>query len=282
MPELPEVETIVRRLREILPGKKFNQVNVFKDKSFAGDHRELVGLKIREVSRRAKLIRIHLSNDLNLLTHLKMTGQLIYLDDDVRVGGGHPSADWVRGLPSNHTRIHYRFSDGSELFYNDMRIFGWMRLLTDELVNDEYVKLAPDITDPAVTSNYLYSIFQKRKVPIKQAIMNNQIVCGIGNIYASDALNLAKISPLRPAKSLSKKEVTRLLKFCRQVINRGIKLGGTTFDGKYVGVDGMAGGYQNELKAYGREGEKCFNCGGKIIKIKLGGRGTYYCDNCQR
>ena len=111
--------------------------------------------------------------------------------------------------------------------------------------------------------------------------MDSSLVGGVGNIYAADALNKAKISPFRPAKSLSKKETSRLLAAARSVIERAIELGGTTFDGHYVNVDGLAGGYQGEALVYGREGEACKNCGAKIQKKKLGGRGTYFCANCQ-
>jgi formamidopyrimidine-DNA glycosylase len=111
--------------------------------------------------------------------------------------------------------------------------------------------------------------------------MDNNVVCGVGNIYACDALNVAQISPFRPAKSLSLEEVQALTQAMKQVIAEGIELGGTTFDGKYVDISGFAGGYQHRLRVYGREGEMCPQCGGKIIKQKLGGRGTYFCSVCQ-
>lgn len=281
MPELPEVETVRRRLQEILPGKVIKNVQVLRAKSFRGQSQQLEGQEIQKITRRAKLIRFHLPNQLNLLTHLKMTGQLIYVDDEQRVGGGHPTADWINDLPSSHTRIIYDFRDGSRLYFNDMRVFGWMQLLTDQEVEEYYDRYGPDVIDENLTVDYLAEKLSNRSIAIKQAIMINQIMAGLGNIYACDALNVAQIDPHRPAQSLSREELKKLLAAARQVVGEGLETGGATYDGKYVHVDGMAGSYQEQMKVYGREGEKCYQCGGEIVKDKIGGRGTYYCSNCQ-
>jgi formamidopyrimidine-DNA glycosylase len=282
MPELPEVETIKRRLQELLPGKKISQVNIFKEKSFGGNIAMIINQEILKVSRKAKILRFHLPNNLNILTHLKMTGQLIYVDGNKRVGGGHPTADFVKELPSAHTRISYLFDNGSRLFFNDQRMFGWMRVLTDQVVEQEFSLYGPDITDEMVTAEYLQQKFKTRSLPIKQAIMDHHIMAGVGNIYACDALNVAQLSPFRPAKSLSFAEIERLSEATKLVINEGIEAGGTTFDGKYVNVDGLTGSYQHGIRVYGREGKECYQCGGLIVKTTLGGRGTYYCSSCQQ
>lgn len=285
MPELPEVETITRRLSQVLPGKVVAAVDVYAQKSFLGKPSQLVNKQIIKVSRRAKMLAIEFgasSRQTHLLTHLKMTGQLIYLAGKERVGGGHPTADWTKALPSKHTRISYHFTDGTALHFNDMRLFGWMKVLNDEQLQDHYKDLGPDINDPSITSTYLFSQFQRRRVPIKQVLMDPSVVCGVGNIYACDALNLARISPFRPANSLTLAEASILLTASQEVIDRGIDLQGTTFDGKYVTVDGMAGGYQEQVLAYGREGLACYNCDSPIQKDKLGGRGTYFCGVCQK
>lgn len=252
-----------------------------KDKSFQGQPDDLSGLEIISLIRRAKILQIQLSNDLHLLTHLKMTGQLIYVDDTHRVGGGHPTADWIRKLPSLHTRIVYTFTDGSHLFFNDQRMFGWMKLVDGDGVSAEFSSYGPDVTDQAVDEHYLIDKFQRRTIAIKQAIMMNEIMAGLGNIYACDALNLAQISPFRPAGSLTEADVARLLAASKQVLHEGIERGGTTFDGAYVDSNGLAGSYQDIARVYGREGEHCLQCGGTIVKTKLGGRGTYYCQQCQ-
>lgn len=281
MPELPEVETIVARLRPLLRHKTIKQIQIFRPKSFHGDPTMVRGRIIADVTRRAKLLRFHLGKGFNLLAHLKMTGQFIYLDDGERVGGGHPSADWTRDLPSSHTRVMFDLDDGTQLFFNDMRVFGWIKVMSDAEVADEYAHLGPDIIDESVTPEYFGNALKQRSIKIKQAIMDNNIVAGVGNIYACDGLNLAKIDPYRPANSLSPKEAQRLLTALKIVISRGIELQGATID-TFSHVDGLAGGYQHEVLVYGREGEACYNCGGLIVKEKIGGRGTYFCRECQR
>jgi formamidopyrimidine-DNA glycosylase len=124
MPELPEVETIVRKLQQVLPGKAISEVFVFHPKTFVGEASLLPKLEVAQVMRRAKIIRIQLSNGFNLIIHLKMTGQLIYVDQGRRLGGGHPTTDWVNDLPSKHTRFSLVFRDRSTLFFNDQRLFG--------------------------------------------------------------------------------------------------------------------------------------------------------------
>lgn len=291
MPELPEVETIVKRLREVVVGKTIDNVLVHRDKSFQGNPTLILNSKISDVSRRAKLIRFHLDNNLNLLVHLKMTGQLIFISNDgsKRIGGGHPTSDWVETLPSKHTRITFHLSETSEnnenreksnLYFNDIRVFGWVKLADQEAVNLEHSKYAPDIHTAEVDENYFHSALSKTARPIKVAIMDSSIVSGVGNIYACDGLNLARINPERSAKSLSKEESSELLKALKHVINLGIEMGGATID-NYRNVDGFSGKYQEVVRVYGREGEKCENCGNIIVKNKLAGRGTYFCANCQ-
>lgn len=281
MPELPEVETIVRKLQAVLPGKELEFVEQLHKKTFQGEPTLVSNQKITRVSRRAKIIQILFENGISVLIHLKMTGQLIYLDETRRVGGGHPTADWVLQLPTKHTRTIFTFTDGSQLYFNDQRLFGWIKVMTASEVQQIFDQLAPDAIDASVTPEYLFPILQRRNQAAKILIMDNTVMCGLGNIYACDALNLAKINPHRTGKSLTMEEVTTLLASAKQILHQGIKSGGTTFDGKYVDVDGMAGTYQSKIRVYGREGKECFNCGGEIVKSRLGGRGTYYCPNCQ-
>lgn len=282
MPELPEVETIKRRLKPLVLGKQFQQIQVLKDKSFRGNPDQILKQKIIDLQRRAKVLRFKFANGSNLLVHLKMTGQLIFVSDQLRVGGGHPSADWVNDLPAKHTRVILNFADNETLFFNDMRIFGWLWLMDDEQAEQELKKYGPDVIDPLVTPFYLHDKFSRKQMPIKQAIMDNSIMAGVGNIYASEALFLAKIHPQRPAKSLTLAELETLHHYLLAVIEASIAVGGTTFDGKYVDVSGFAGGFQHQLKVYGKVDEKCEICGEKIKKVKLGGRSSFYCEKCQR
>jgi formamidopyrimidine-DNA glycosylase len=282
MPELPEVETVRRQLSEVIVEKKFAKVHVLKGKSWNGDIDQVIGQKIVKIERRSKVLFIRLSNEHTLLVHLKMSGQLIYVDGNFRTGGGHPTADWLQELPSSHTRIFFTFTDETKLFFNDQRIFGWIRGVPNEVADRSLEGLAPDVIDPAITAEYLFEKSQRRNIPVKQFIMDNEVVAGVGNIYACDALNLAKISPFRPASSLPMEKIQRLLRSMREVVELGIELGGATSDGKYVNVAGLAGKYQDVMRVYGKKGEKCPNCGAMIMKVKLGGRGTFYCPNCQK
>lgn len=281
MPELPEVETITKRLAPYLESKEIERVEILHPKAFAGDPDMVTEKAVRSVSRRAKMIRIQLDHGLNLLIHLKMTGQLIYVDDQHRVGGGHPTHDWITQLPSTHTRLIIHWTDGSKLFFNDQRMFGWIRLMRDQAMRTEFAKYAVDVTDPDFTLEYFQQFFVKKTLAIKLLILDQAIVAGIGNIYACDALNLAQLSPFRSAKTLSSDEIERLYNAVRAIIQKGIDLGGATTDGKYIDVHGFAGKYQLEARVYDRKGQACLNCGNEIVKATLGGRGTYWCKNCQ-
>lgn len=286
MPELPEVESIRRKLQQILPKRQIRSIEVRRDKSFLAFPDfggEILQRQVLEVRRRAKILQIVLDGERDLLVHLKMTGQLIFIDQDgQRAGGGHPSADWVTELPAKHTRVIFDFSDGSRLFFNDMRVFGWIRSPLKKDVEQEFVNYGPDINDPNLSVTYLLRQASRRGIPIKQFIMDNAVICGVGNIYASESLFQIGLHPARTAREVTKAEMTALLQAMQAIIARATELGGTTFDGKYVGVDGFAGGFQNELKVYGREGLPCLHCGTKIAKLKQGGRGTFFCPSCQK
>lgn len=280
MPELPEVETIARRLIEVILDKQISSIKVLREKSFQGNPTAIIGLRITEVTRKAKVLQFYLSNGLSMLIHLKMTGQLLYQENGKRVGGGHPSDDWVNELPTKHTRVIINFKEGGTLYFNDMRVFGWIKVVDVAGVEQEMAGYAPDIIDPAITPLYLQKVFARRSQPIKLVIMDNTVVAGIGNIYANDALHLAKVSPIRPANSLTESEIEAVYKAAIFVINKGIELGGATID-NYRTVDGLAGGYQDIVRVYQREGEKCSECGTLIIRTKQGGRSTFYCTTCQ-
>ncbi len=287
MPELPEVETIARQLNNFLVGRVICAVKVYRDKNFVGDKEILVGGKIKRIGRVAKMVEIELENaDFIVQVHLKMTGQLIYIErtqsEGKRIVGGHPSADWVNSLPSKHTRIEIVFDDNSALFFNDMRAFGWMRVVSLQLAdNSLQIKKVPDVVDEEFSLDYFEKVLIKNKRPIKIVLLDQQLMGGIGNIYANDALNMAKILPTRKACELTKEEAKKLYEAVRFVINLGIECGGASA-ANYVDTKGLGGTYQNFFLTYKRDGQPCKNCGGKIVKVKLGGRATFYCPNCQK
>ncbi len=283
MPELPEVETIKTRLGEVIIGQTIQSVEVLRQKSFQGDLTALVGATITSVERRAKVLSLELSSGYSLLVHLKMTGQVIVVTDQVRIGGGHPTADWVRDLPSTHTRVVIHFQDPNmTLFFNDQRVFGWLKVVDQNQKKLELAQYGPDINSSNLTADLFWQGLQRSRLPIKVRLMDGSFVAGVGNIYACDALNLAGISPFRRSNTLTKKDASALYLAAVAVIQKGIELHGTTFDGKYVGIDGFAGGYQAEVLVYGRKDQPCKQCGATIQKVKLAGRGTYYCPACQK
>lgn len=286
MPELPEVETVRRKLDTLLRQRSLQHIEVLREKSFLhfpAVQLDITKQRVVEVQRRAKILHIVFDGKRDLLIHLKMTGQLIFIDPaGERSGGGHPTADWVTALPSKHTRVIFSFSDGSKLFFNDQRVFGWIRSPLKQEVNQEFSNYGPDINDPNLSVIYLLRQAKRRSIPIKQFIMDNTVICGVGNIYASESLFRIGLHPATPTKQVTEKQMTKLLQAMQMIIARAIELGGTTFDGKYVGVDGFSGGFQHELQVYGREGQPCLHCSTLILKIKQGGRSTFYCPQCQK
>jgi formamidopyrimidine-DNA glycosylase len=328
VPELPEVETVRRGLSERIVGRKIVSLSFDWQKSFQGDKSKVENYSVERVERRAKTIQIHLSSGYNLLFHLKMTGQLIWRlagpgtqdlglsknrEQKDRVNtpssksqdlnpekvpdffaGGHPDHDWHAILPNKHTRIIFDFDDGSKLFFNDLRKFGWCKVLTDAeiaKIHDDSYGLEPirrlddDSWQAASDFTVEYLMQKASKIPnrnAKQFLLDQTIIAGIGNIYADETLFLAKVSPLRKVKDVTQEEWRNIHKFIISVLEKAIKYGGTT-DSDYVNVDGKKGGMQNHLNVYHLEGRACQNrCGGEIKKIKVGGRGTHYCPNCQK
>ncbi|MBP9781521.1 bifunctional DNA-formamidopyrimidine glycosylase/DNA-(apurinic or apyrimidinic site) lyase [Candidatus Woesebacteria bacterium] len=283
MPELPEVETIARRLAVKLIGRRILFVAVLRSKSWGGQTELVIGQKITVVGRRAKILIIEFDQSLvSILIHLKMTGQLIHVDKHKKkVGGGHPTTDWIDELPGKHTRVILKLDDDSTLYFNDMRVFGWMKVVTEAEKTKELANYGPDIIDSKITDAWFYQQLQKKSQSIKQVIMDSSFIAGVGNIYACDGLHLSGISPTRSAKSLNLKEASRLLEALQTVINLGVELGGATIQ-NYKNVDGLAGKYQLERRAYARENEPCIVCGLPITRIKQGGRSTFYCSHCQK
>lgn len=279
MPELPEVETVARQLAGVLPGKVVKKV--------VGRQVEISGKQIIGVSRKQKIVVIELDSAEVVLVHLKMTGQLIVVPSpsslvpSERIVGGHPTADWVGSLPSKHTRVTIEFTDGSKLFFNDQRKFGWIRLVDSDQWAAVSGKMPPDVVDETFTVEYLAQVLSRSRRAVKLVILDQDKIGGMGNIYANDALNLARINPKTPANQLKTDAVKRLYSAMKTVIAKGIETGGASYS-HFVGIEGVGGHYQDHFLVYGREGEKCKNCEGKIEKSVLGGRGTYFCPRCQQ
>lgn len=283
MPELPEVETVRRQLSKVLKGKETEKIEVLREKSFRGSKENLVQKKVKIVERKAKLLVIVFEGEERVLIHLKMTGQLVWVEKGKkRVGGGHPTSDWVNELPSSHTRVVVYFKGGGKLYFNDMRGFGWMKLVKRNEWKEMEEKMPMDVVDRGFTVEYLKKVLKSSGRVVKLVIMDQKKMGGVGNIYANDGLYLAGVKPDRKAKELRDEEVLKLYQSLVEIMREGIRMGGATAsDEKFVDVYGMGGKYQEKFKVYDRKGEKCRKCGEKIRKIKVGGRGTYFCPVCQ-
>jgi len=293
MPELPEVETVRRDLEKYLVGACFQSIKIINFKNVAPRAaflaKTLKDKKILALRRRGKLLIVDLSlPNKHLLFHLKMTGQLIYRQDSKTLAGGHSlSEDYLTAaiggkLPNKYTRAVFSLDKNRYLYFNDLRKFGYIKLVDDnELADILHNNYGPEPMDKEFTFDYLQELFKKRSAPIKAVILNQKLIAGLGNIYADEALFAAKIRPDRPANSLKKSEVLSLQKACVSIINRAIKARGTTFR-NYVDAKGQKGSFTDYLQVYQRQDQPCFVCNSMIKKIKVVGRGTHYCPKCQK
>lgn len=287
MPELPEVETIKIGLVKLLPGKAVRAVDFDWAKSFpnapADVNKFLVGAKITDVKRRAKVLLIELSSNYSLVIHLKMTGQLVYRGSDVKFGAGHPNESLIGELPDKSTRVTLGFDDGSKLFFNDQRKFGWVRLMpTPEVMNlDFFKKVGPEPLSADFDWKQLRERLQRRKnTSIKAALLDQTVIAGVGNIYADESLWGAKIHPAILVKNLSDAQIKKLYTELVFVLRLAIEKGGST-DKNYVNAEGKKGSYMSFARVFRREGQACPRDGAIVEKSRVAGRGTHTCPVCQ-
>jgi formamidopyrimidine-DNA glycosylase len=293
MPELPEVETLRRELEKAVKGKTIKSAQVKWPKMVlpgtpAEFQKKTKNKKITDISRRAKVLIIALNDGNFLIIHLKLTGQLIFRNkkseirnQKIAIGCGYQKGGVV-GLPNKYTHVIFEFTDGSHLYFNDLRKFGWVRLVSklevDKLLREFGVEpLTKDFT--LAKFKIILKRYPNRK--IKQILMDPSLISGIGNIYADESCFCAKILPMRPAKSLKPLEIKKLFLCIPKILKFAIAKKGTSAD-DYVQLDGRPGGMVPYLKVYGRKGEKCKGCRGVVEKIKLNGRGTHFCRVCQK
>ena len=287
MPELPEVETVRTGLAKLLPGRMVADVWHDWPKSFpnapADVAKFLINAKIKDVRRRAKVLIIGFSSDHSLVIHLKMTGQLVF-EGSARFAAGHPNDSLIGKLPDKSTRVVIDFKDGSKLFFNDQRKFGWMRLLpTLELPEIDFLKkIGPEpLEDDFTVKDFIERLMTRRNSTVKAVLLDQTVIAGVGNIYGDESLFLAKIHPARRVGNISRTKLVALYNDLRQVLNAAIENGGST-DRNYVNAEGQKGSYINMAQVFRREGQPCPRCGTEIIKIRVAGRGTHLCPNCQK
>jgi formamidopyrimidine-DNA glycosylase len=272
MPELPEVETVRRRLEPVLTGRRFDRVEISDPRlvrPFEPDEvaAELQGERVATVERRGKYLIVRFETGRVLLIHLRMTGSLRH------------SANGLEDDP--HRRALVQLDDGSDVAYRDVRRFGtWLLLEPGQL--DAYLapRLGEEPLEPPFTAARLGQLLAARRAPVKAALLDQRVLAGLGNIYVDEALWRSKINPLRPAESLDRSELGRLHRAIRTSLQHGLARQGSTLR-DYKLPDGGSGSMQHEFKVYGRGGEPCDRCGTAIAKTRVAGRGTWFCPTCQ-
>jgi formamidopyrimidine-DNA glycosylase len=289
MPELPEVEIVCMGLRRLIVGKTVLSESHDSDKAFPNSPGDvggfLLGATVVSVRRRAKVILVDLSTRYTLLVHLKMTGQLVYVDpSDERFGAGHPNASLIGALPDRSTRVTLEFCDGSRLFFNDQRKFGWMRLIpTNEIDTLEFFKrVGPEPLDKATTADVFVARIKKRLgTTVKAALLDQSVIAGVGNIYADESLWGARIHPATRVKDVSDESLRLLFSELVFVLALSIEKGGST-DKTYVNAEGKKGSYIKFARVFRREKQPCPRCSTEIVKSRVAGRGTHTCPVCQK
>jgi formamidopyrimidine-DNA glycosylase len=264
MPELPEVETIARNLRPELVGKTIREADLRWKRTLAMPspqkfQEQIKGQRIKEVTRRAKYLILHLSS-FSLLIHLRMSGDLLLRNSTTE--------------PAPHDRLILKLSGGKSLAFNDTRKFGrvWLTDKPEEVLGS----LGPEPLDDGFTPEWLYAALHAKRRQLKPLLLDQTFLAGLGNIYTDEALHRAKLHPLRLSDSVSKKEARALREAIRRVLREGIRRNGASIDWVYRG-----GEFQNHFRVYDRDGSPCQVCGTTIERITVGQRGTHFCPTCQ-
>ena len=273
MPEKPEVITVVESLKTKILGKKITGCNIFWDNIIAYPvseefRKQVIGQKINDITTRGKWIVMMLDRD-SLLVHLRMEGKFMFRKKGESL--------------SKHEHVEFILDNEESFRFHDVRNFGKMHLVPKDEVYDSYPlnELGKEFYDDSLTKEYLYDAIKNKKLPIKTLLLDQSIICGIGNIYDDEILFMSKIHPLRKACDISIEECDTIIKNTRIVLEKAIKLGGTTIK-SFTSSEGVHGLFQNELLVHGKGGEKCPKCSNILEKIRVGGRGTHYCENCQK
>ena len=273
MPELPEVETVRKTLKNMILGRKITSIDVhyskiIKDLNVKDFKLKLVGKTFKDIQRYGKYL-IFVLDDIALISHLRMEGKYFLKNQSEKL--------------EKHEHIIFNFDDGGSLRYHDVRKFGTMDLrnLEDIHTTNPIHKLGLEPFDDKMSVPYLKSKLQKRSTAIKTCLLDQHIVTGLGNIYVDEVLFLSKLNPKLSAANLKSNDYKNIIENSRNVLNKAIKLGGTTIR-SYTSSLGVTGLFQNELNVHTKKGEPCPVCNTTIEKTKVNGRGTYFCPICQK
>lgn len=274
MPELPEVQTVVNGIFDSIVNQKFSNIDIYRRDLRISVNDKVdkfaVNSEILSVKRRSKYILIYLENSHILIIHLGMSGKLTI----------NESKNYQ---PLKHDHLVFEISNGKRLVFNDARRFGLVICVTEQEFSKHklFAKLGVEPLTDNLSVSYLKNKLKNKSLNIKQAIMDANIVVGVGNIYASESLFKAKISPTRPANRLDEKELSTLISEIKEILKLAIKAGGSTLK-DFTQSSGQTGYFQFNFNVYGKDGEKCNLCNNKIVRIKQSGRSTFYCEYCQK
>lgn len=284
MPEMPEVEVVRRQLESHILNRQIKEVELLhpkitrKNPEFAP---ALLGDEFTSVTRIGKLLTFKLKQYPGfMLGHLKMTGQFIFVDEHNKVGGGHSLTESDFELPHKHTRVVFHFTDGSTLYFNDMRLFGYLQLVSVAEKDQIWSTYGIEPGRPEYTWENFQKIFGRRTTSLKALLLNQKVISGLGNIYVDEACFRSEVLPFRTVDTLTIKEKKALFKHCHEVMAESIQHGGTTFY-SFVTSDGKKGNFSDRLEVFDRTGQPCYTCGNIINKIQHAGRGTHFCSTCQ-
>ena len=268
MPELPEVETIVNGLQKQIVGKKIVRVRIILPKIVRGDAEDFItlvsGTTIQKVCRRGKMLVVDLAEGKSILIHLKLSGQLVFSSSDAPV--------------IKHTHLILELSDGYQLRYLDVRQFGYLCLTDASMVQE----LTPSGADPLeISGDEFKGLIQSRKTRLKSLLLDQSFLAGIGNIYADEILHKVGIHPLQHSHTLNEIQITRLYQAMQEILRQAIEQRGSSIS-DYVDSSGQKGDYQRYHQVYQRQGQPCLTCHEKIVRVKIGGRSSHFCPNCQK
>ena len=276
MPELPEVETVRRGLDHLITGYRITQANNLHPRALKAESiaplDSLVGAKITGTNRRGKFLWLTLDRPYVLVAHLGMSGQFLI-----------HQKDRPRATPIRSQFLLKKPLRALELVFNDQRTFGWLSVEeTTNNVPTSAQHIAPDPFDPLFNKEVTIKNYLKRNIKIKTALLNQEIMSGVGNIYADETLWRAKVHPETLTSELTPKKVATIIDFATEVMQEAINQGGTSFDDLYINVNGESGFFEQSLAAYGQEDEPCPRCGTPIKRITFGARSSHFCPRCQR
>lgn len=282
MPELPEVETVRTDLKKKILKKHIKNVDIRLRKIVRSPDFEkiLIGTHFTDITRRGKLIIFHLGKEGFMLVHLKMTGQLVYRDHRQITAGGHSQKGMGMDLPNKFSHVIFIFKDGSELFFNDLRQFGYLQIVDKKELNHIMEKFGIEPFSPEFTLKKWQELIENRHTNVKVFLLNQAIVAGIGNIYADEVLFASRVLPTRTVDSLTKHEEEDIYQNIKIILQKAIDHRGTTFN-DYVDGTGQKGSFIKFLKVFHKNGGPCPDCGAIIQKSRIAGRGTHFCPKCQ-